>query len=50
LPHVGVLIVSRSLASRGHAAIARALVAYARRNEDDLPSYTSDFLRTAEDP
>jgi predicted nuclease of predicted toxin-antitoxin system len=43
-PHAGVLIVSQSLPNRNYAAIARALVAYARSHEDDLPAYTLDYL------
>jgi hypothetical protein len=43
-PHAGVLVVSRSLANADFAGIARALVAYAARYEDDLPAYTTDYL------
>lgn len=47
-PHAGVLIVSSSLPNRSFARIAAALVVYAQRHEDDLPSYTTDYLTPAE--
>jgi predicted nuclease of predicted toxin-antitoxin system len=46
-PHAGMLIVSSSLPNRDFAGIAAALVTYARRHEDDLPPYTTDFLTPA---
>jgi predicted nuclease of predicted toxin-antitoxin system len=44
LPHRGILIVPRSLPNRDFAAIARALVRYARDNEGPLPDYFVDYL------
>jgi predicted nuclease of predicted toxin-antitoxin system len=46
-PHVGILIVPRSLLNDDFAGIASALRAYARRLEEALPSYTIDFLAAA---
>jgi predicted nuclease of predicted toxin-antitoxin system len=43
-PHAGVLLVSRSLPNEDFGGIANALLAYARRHETGLPSYTVDFL------
>lgn len=46
-PHVGMLIVSRSLPNRDPARIAHALAAFNRHNEGDLASYTSAYLQPA---
>jgi len=43
-PHAGVLIVSRSLPNHAFARIARALVAFAHRQDDNLLAYTVQFL------
>jgi len=46
-PHLGLLIVSASLANDDFAGIARALVAYAQSHPDELPSYMTDYLHSA---
>lgn len=43
-PHTGVLIVSRTLANDGAAAIAQALLAHEQSHEAGLSSYGIDFL------
>lgn len=42
--HCGVLIVTQRFPGNRFAAIAAALVKYARRHPHGLPSYTVDFL------
>jgi predicted nuclease of predicted toxin-antitoxin system len=43
-PHMGLLIVPRSLHNGDFAGIARAIVAYASLQEHDMPSYMVAYL------
>lgn len=47
LPHAGVLVISRRLATNQYAAIARALAYYNERHPDGLPPYMLDYLHPA---
>lgn len=46
-PHVGLLIVTRSLPNEDLAGIARALVAYVHSRQGELPSNFVDYLSRA---
>jgi predicted nuclease of predicted toxin-antitoxin system len=43
-PHLGVLIIARSLLANDFAGVARALATFAAEHPDDLPGYTVQYL------